>query len=388
MLYLNDVFNKLCAQTTYGYHYGPKIIVNFQPIFFLMKRHILLAMLVGCGIYAKAQSDKDFNKDLKGINTKQSPVQDLEQQHTLNDMVDTWHKAAAQADSSTYFGAFASDESVFEGTDGGEYWTISAFQKWAAPYFKRGNAWTFSPVERRWYSHSGVLWFSERLDSEHMGRCRGTGVVIKTLQGYKIDHYSLSFEVPNEIVSELVPLATHDRIEVLKFRDELNRQYRDSSDSPLSEKDRNAFIQHDFYPYQAKYRVKARLELTPNAQTFDMSTSSGKSKKYRTYGIAHFTIDKVEYELEVYESLRLKVLPEYADHLFLPFKDLTTGISTYGTGRFLDLTKSLGETLIIDFNQCYNPYCAYSDGYSCPITPSQNFIDITLEAGIIGPIGH
>ncbi len=353
-----------------------------------MKKLILLAFVVAYGLHAKAQSDENYDKHLKGIDAKESLDQNVGQKNALNSMVDAWHKAATQADSSTYFGAFASEESVFEGTDGGEYWTVSEFKEWAAPYFKRGNAWTFLPVERRWYLHSEVLWFSERLDSEHMGRCRGTGVVIKTDQGYKIDHYSLSFEVPNEIVQELVPLATDGRIEVLKFRDELNRQYRDSTDSPLSEKDRDAFTHHDFYPYHEKYCFEARLVLTPDAPPFDMSTSSGKSKKYRTYGIAHFTIDEVDYKLEVYESLRLKVLPEYSDHLFLPFKDLTTGISTYGTGRFMDLVKSNSDTLIIDFNQCYNPYCAYSDGYSCPITPSQNFINTTIEAGILGPLKH
>ena len=353
-----------------------------------MKKLILLAFVVANGLHAKAQSNEDYDNDFQVAVLKESILNNVEQKNALNSVIDAWHKAAAQADSTAYFSAFASDESVFEGTDGGEYWTVSAFKKWAAPYFKRGNAWAFSPVERRWYNHSGVLWFSERLDSEHMGRCRGTGVVIKTLQGYKIDHYSLSFEVPNEIVQELVPLATDGRIEVLKFRDELNRQYRDSTDSPLSDKDRKAFIHHDFYPYHEKYCVEARLVLTPDAAPFDMSTSSGKSKKYRTYGIAHFTIDEVEFQLEVYESLRLKVLPEYADHLFLPFKDLTTGISTYGTGRFMDLVKSNSDTLIIDFNQCYNPYCAYSDGYSCPITPSQNFINTTIEAGILGPLKH
>jgi len=353
-----------------------------------MKKLILLAFLLIYGVQTKAQYGENYDKDEQQIVAKESLAQNGIQENLLNEMVNAWHQAAAKADASTYFSAFASEESVFEGTDGSEYWTVSEFKKWAEPYFKRGKAWTFIPVERRWYLHSGVLWFSERLDSEHMGRCRGTGIIIMTPQGYKIDHYSLSFEVPNEIVKELVPLATDGRIEVLKFREELNRQYRDSNDSPLSEEDRKAFTHHDFYPYQSKYRVEARLELTPDATPFDMATSSGKNKKYRTYGIAHFTIDEVEYELEVYESLRLKALPEFADHLFLPFKDLTTGVSTYGTGRFLDLTKSNSEILIIDFNQCYNPYCAYSDGYSCPITPFQNFITITIEAGIVGPIEH
>ena len=313
----------------------------------------------------------------------------LAQKHDLDVVIDNWHLAASKADSAVYFGLFADSASVFQGTDASEYWTAVEFAKWAGPYFRRESAWTFTPLERVWHEYSGVHWFSERLSSTHMGLCRGTGIMVPTEEGWKLDFYSLSFEVPNVAVTEVVPLLHPDRIEVLHFREELNRHYKDPEHSPLREEDQAAFTAHEFFDYDSKFRVEAELELTPEAEVFDMATSSGKAQKYRTYGIIRFTIDGQTHQLEVYESLRLKAMPEYANHLFLPFKDATTGSISYGTGRFLDLTKpSNGSTIVVDFNQCYNPYCAYSDRYSCPITPSVNTLSISITAGIKGPVAH
>jgi uncharacterized protein (DUF1684 family) len=77
-------------------------------------------------------------------------------------------------------------------------------------------------------------------------------------------------------------------------------------------------------------------------------------------------------------------MPQYKDYLYLPFKDFTNGESTYGGGRYLDFKMSdiqENQTIIIDFNKAYNPYCAYSDGYSCPIPPSENHLQVFIEAG-------
>jgi len=84
-----------------------------------------------------------------------------------------------------------------------------------------------------------------------MGKCRGVGVVRATSDGLKIDHYSLSFEVPNEVVGELVPLATPERIEVLKYQQELDDFYTDSTTSPLTPEERAAFHGHEFFQLQS-----------------------------------------------------------------------------------------------------------------------------------------
>ena len=307
---------------------------------------------------------------------------------TLNEFIDNWHLAASMADSAAYFGAFYNEYSIFQGTDGGEYWTAGEFLAWAAPYFRRESAWTFEAFERHWYRKGNTLWFNERLDSPHMGKCRGVGVVRATSDGLKIDHYSLSFEVPNEVVRELVPLATPERIEVLKYQQELDDFYTDSTTSPLTPEERAAFHGHEFFRYNPEMAVEANIEVLENEPWFNMATSSGVSREYRRYAKATFEVRGQSLELFLYQSKRLMAMEEYQDHLFLPFMDKTTGLSTYGTGRFMDITKPKGSTMVLDFNYAYNPYCAYTDGYSCPITPQENYIDIEVNAGIKGPEGH
>ena len=221
-----------------------------------------------------------------------------------------------------------------------------------------------------------------------MGKCRGVGVVRATSDGLKIDHYSLSFEVPNEVVGELVPLATPERIEVLKYQQELDDFYTDSTTSPLTPEERAAFHGHEFFSYNPEMAVEANIEVLENEPWFNMATSSGVSRAYRRYAKATFEVRGQTFELFLYQSKRLMAMEEYQDHLFLPFMDKTTGVSTYGTGRFMDITKPEGSTMVLDFNYAYNPYCAYTDGYSCPITPKENYINIEVNAGIKGPEGH
>ena len=221
-----------------------------------------------------------------------------------------------------------------------------------------------------------------------MGKCRGVGVVRVTYDGLKIDHYSLSFEVPNEVVGELVPLATPERIEVLKYQQELDDFYTDSVTSPLTPEERAAFHGHEFFSYNPEMAVEANIEVLENEPWFNMATSSGVNREYRRYAKATFEVRGQTLELFLYQSKRLMAMEEYQDHLFLPFMDKTTGVSTYGTGRFMDITKPEGSTMVLDFNYAYNPYCAYTDGYSCPITPQENYIDIEVNAGIKGPEGH
>jgi uncharacterized protein (DUF1684 family) len=74
---------------------------------------------------------------------------------------------------------------------------------------------------------------------------------------------------------------------------------------------------------------------------------------------------------------------EYANLVFLPFTDLTSNYETYGGGRYLDLEVTDSNTMIIDFNLCYHPYCAYShNGWSCPIPPKENFVNAKIKAGV------
>ncbi len=171
--------------------------------------------------------------------------------------------------------------------------------------------------------------------------------------------------------------------EIHKFQKELNELYLDKEKSPLRGEDFTKFKAHPFFPINLKYRVKAQLIKTENPQPFDIPTSSGQTREYREYGKAHFTIDGKPYVLTVYQNLKLIQQEEYRNHLFLPFHDATNGEETYGGGKYLDLEIPEGNEIIIDFNQSYQPYCAYTAyGYSCPIVPQENSLPIRIPAGV------
>lgn len=158
-----------------------------------------------------------FSIAMLGLLTACQPTEEAESiaNHTdIHMVMDAWHHAASVADSTTYFGTMASEESIFIGTDETERWTTSEFKSWSRRYFQRASAWTFIPVpgERHIRSLGDVAWLDEKLDSEHMGRCRGTAILIfdHGRNSWKIDHYTLSFAVPNEAVDGLL-----DDIEML-----------------------------------------------------------------------------------------------------------------------------------------------------------------------------
>ena len=179
-----------------------------------------------------------------------------------------------------------------------------------------------------------------------------------------------------------ITLAQAYEEEINEFQQELNEEYLNPKESPLSKKDRKKFKGHDFFPIEEKYRVVAKFVKTTSAMPFKMKTSANVFQNYDIYGVVHFEIDGKEYKLNIYQSHTLRETEQYKDYLFLPFTDLTNGRETYGGGRYIDLSIPSGDSVIIDFNKAYNPYCAYSTGYSCPIPPKENNLNIKIEAGI------
>lgn len=114
---------------------------------------------------------------------------------------------------------------------------------------------------------------------------------------------------------------------------------------------------------------------------FKMPMSKERIVYYRKYGTLTFTKNDTVSVLTVYENLSLKGIKEYENYLFLPFTDKTSGHTSYGGGRYLDVTKSENVVWKIDFNSAYHPYCAYSERYSCPLVPSENKILVEIKAG-------
>jgi len=165
---------------------------------------------------------------------------------------------------------------------------------------------------------------------------------------------------------------------------ELNTQYADKDESPLTKEDLKTFKALDFFKIDKNYRVEAKFELTPDTPVFEMKTTTDRLPLYRQYGIATFTLNGKEQTLSVYQNQNLMTDIEYEDYLFIPFNDKTNGNLSNGGERYIDVSIPSNNEIImiIDFNKSYNPYCAYNSKYSCPIPPKENNLNIEILAGV------
>ncbi|WP_396591981.1 DUF1684 domain-containing protein [Allomuricauda sp. R78024] len=170
--------------------------------------------------------------------------------------------------------------------------------------------------------------------------------------------------------------------EVINFQKNLNATFKNPETSPLPDRYRKDFEGLDFFEPDTNYIVRAKFERTPDAIPFLLATTTDEKTEEVVYGIAHFQLNGIKHKLEIYQTLDLMDTEEYKDYLFLPFLDETNGTETYGGGRYIDLTIPEGDTILIDFNRAYNPYCVYNKKYSCPLVPRQNYLRTNMRAGV------
>ena len=167
-----------------------------------------------------------------------------------------------------------------------------------------------------------------------------------------------------------------------EWQKEMNADFKDATKSPLKDKDRKNFTGLDFYKFDSTYVVTAKLTRTPDAKPFKMKTTTERRPDYVQYGVVTFNLKGKEYQLNIYQNLGLLDKEGYEDYLFLPFLDNTNGNGSYSGGRYTEARIPEGDTMVIDFNTAYNPYCAYNEKYSCPIVPRANYLDLEIEAGV------
>jgi uncharacterized protein len=170
--------------------------------------------------------------------------------------------------------------------------------------------------------------------------------------------------------------------EARSFQKELNAHYRDPENSPLDSIDRIHFKALEYFPISREFAVPVRFVRTPDEQPFEMATVSGKTKTFVKYGILHFELNGRADTLNAYQNLKQAAKADYDNTLFIPFKDHASGAEAYGGGRYIDWKIPAGEKATLNFNLCYNPYCAYSTGWSCPIPPNENYVDAKILAGV------
>ncbi len=170
--------------------------------------------------------------------------------------------------------------------------------------------------------------------------------------------------------------------DVLKFQKKMNTEFKDKQHSPLTEEDIKTFESLEFYPIDTNYSVVAKLKKIENSVPFKMQTTTDRLPIYSIYAKVTFLINGTKYELNLYQSESILLSDSKDKYLFLPFTDLTNGNGSYEGGRYIDMEIPKGDTIIIDFNKSYNPYCAYNGKYSCPIPPQENHLNIEIKAGV------
>ena len=168
--------------------------------------------------------------------------------------------------------------------------------------------------------------------------------------------------------------------QIEKFRDDYKQEFLNDPRSPLKRVD---FKYLDFYAANESYRVTATFKKVKDKKGFMMQTHSGIEKHYYKYGKVTFMLHGEQYSLFIYQSENLLKKEGMEDYLFLPFTDATNNIATFGGCIYLDFKMAdiKNNQLIIDFNKAYNPYCAFGEGYSCPIPPRENDMEIKIVAG-------
>lgn len=163
-----------------------------------------------------------------------------------------------------------------------------------------------------------------------------------------------------------------------KERKEKDEYMRSGEGSPFL-KDTIPFQGLKFFLADEKYNIKAKLESIEEKKVVLLGTSDGKEQKYLEYAYAIFDLDGVENKLLILELMDAGPL---RGKLFLAFADESSGIETYGAGRYLDVKKVAAATSIdLDFNLAYNPYCAYTEKFSCPFPPKENVLKVAILAG-------
>jgi uncharacterized protein len=164
--------------------------------------------------------------------------------------------------------------------------------------------------------------------------------------------------------------------QINRFRERKDLFFRSNLSSPLTQAQRVAFRQLNYYQpdFDLIFTVKLLKESSP--KRIGMQATGGETRAAVKYGRFKFEIAGKKLSLFVY-----KMEGDDSNELFVPFTDETCGKTSYSGGRYIDLTQNESGEYILDFNYAYNPYCAYNHNYSCPIVPQENHLDASIEAG-------
>jgi uncharacterized protein len=163
---------------------------------------------------------------------------------------------------------------------------------------------------------------------------------------------------------------------LLRFREQKDEFMRQGHDSPLSHTGQQDFHGLNYFEPDPAFRFEAKLQRHPKEGSATMTTSKGTRQLFNKVGRFNLVVEGRPIQLEAYQSA------EREDRsIFVPFRDSTSGKESYGAARYLDMEVQHDDNYLVDFNYAYNPYCAYNDGYVCPLPPTENWLKVAIRAG-------
>ena len=160
--------------------------------------------------------------------------------------------------------------------------------------------------------------------------------------------------------------------ELERFRTQKDAFFRSHAQSPLTAEQQPGFQGLRYFPENPDLRLEVAVEELADKDEIVMQASTGDERAYTRYGRLHFAVDGQPAQLTIYAD---------AHGFFLPFVDALAGKETYGGGRYLEPKPLENGRFLVDFNLAYNPYCAYNEQWSCPMTPWENRLKVPIRAG-------
>ena len=162
--------------------------------------------------------------------------------------------------------------------------------------------------------------------------------------------------------------------ELTEFREHKDHFMAHDEQSPLTHEQQHDFAGLSYFEEDPGLKFEIEPEEDRTQEVVEMQTSTGDVASYMRWGRIALSVDGQSSELTLYRGVD-------DDELFLPFADATSGPETYGAGLYLEVQPVDGGKVVVDFNYAYNPYCAYNERWSCPITPPENRLRVPVRAG-------
>lgn len=163
---------------------------------------------------------------------------------------------------------------------------------------------------------------------------------------------------------------------LIRFRQKKDEFFGSDADSPLGHGATGGFGGLQYFEPDSALRYELKLQRHPNPASVIMTTSKGTRQLFNKVGFFELSIDGNAARLEAYQSAEREDAS-----IFVPFRDATSGNESYGAARYLDLAVEHNDEYAVDFNYAYNPYCAYSEDYVCPLPPRENWLTVPIKAG-------